>query len=386
MAVCFVRSPRVDGRRGRIESACAVAPAIALFLLFAPTSEAKEWARAMFEQTNHDFGVVAKGANVEYRFVLENKYVEDVRVAWVRSSCGCTQPRISKSVLKTYETGEIIAELDTRRFEGFKEATVTVAFDQPYKAEVQLHVRAFIRRDVVFQPGSVQFGTVPLGQKAQQRVTVSYAGRSDWQIVSVTSTSPRVEAKAVEMGRNADTTLRATQVTYDLEVTLTEGAPAGYFKEQLHLRTNDPNPQTADVPLSVEGLVAAPLSVYPSSLLLGRVQQQESVARNLVLKGAKPFKILEVAAPDDRFRFTASNQAASTQLMNVHFLAGTSGGRVTGKIVIKTDLGVAEVGVDGEVVGAAPAAFDTRPVPEDPSAAPPEQKTTAAARGKDARE
>ena len=219
--------------------------ALLLVVLAASPAMAKPWAAAMFKESTHDFGVVARGAKVEYRFAFENPYLEDVHIASVRSSCGCTSPSATKTLLKTYETAEIVAELDTRRFSGHKEATITVVFDQPFPAEVQLHVYSFIRGDVVFEPGLVQFGSLGEGQAAQKRVTITYAGRADWKILEVASTAGYLEAKFKEVGRNLDPTIRATQVTYDLEVSLKESALPGYFKEQLMLRTNDPNPQTA---------------------------------------------------------------------------------------------------------------------------------------------
>ena len=34
----------------------------------------------MFDHTTHDFGVVARGAKVEHRFVVENNYEEDIHI------------------------------------------------------------------------------------------------------------------------------------------------------------------------------------------------------------------------------------------------------------------------------------------------------------------
>ena len=50
----------------------------------------QEWAARMFESTEHNFGTVARGAKAEYEFVFSNIYLEDVHVASVRTSCGCT--------------------------------------------------------------------------------------------------------------------------------------------------------------------------------------------------------------------------------------------------------------------------------------------------------
>ena len=310
------------------------------------------WAARMFPVSRHDFGVVAKGANVEYRFVFENPYQEDVQVASVQSTCRCTVPRVTKTLLRTHETAEIVAEFNTRQFDGPKEATIKVSFDQPSRAEVQLHVQGFIRSDVVFQPGSVQFGTVAQGQASTRRIQVSYSGRKDWQVLGAVCRAPYLEARIRETGRAQDPLFAgSTQVSYDLWVTLKGDAPPGYFKEQLILPTNDAalNSLAAQVPLAVEGLVTAPLAAYPSVLMLGRLAPKETTARNLVVRGAKPFHIVEVSLPDPRFRSNASSQAASVHIVAIQFTADAVAGKVAGKIVIQTDLGEAEAAVTGDV-------------------------------------
>ena len=106
----------------------------------------------MFEATNHDFESVARGSKVQHRFVFTNLYKEDVHISSVRSSCGCTTAEFTDRPLKTYEKGEVIATLNTRSYSGQRSATLTVTFDQPFYAEVQLLVTGFVRTDVVLDP------------------------------------------------------------------------------------------------------------------------------------------------------------------------------------------------------------------------------------------
>ena len=57
-----------------------------------PAPAEADWAKAMFDHLSHDFGVVARGAKVEYRFVVKNPYNEDMQIESVRSSAG-VRPR-----------------------------------------------------------------------------------------------------------------------------------------------------------------------------------------------------------------------------------------------------------------------------------------------------
>ncbi|MGO8744919.1 MAG: DUF1573 domain-containing protein [Thermoguttaceae bacterium] len=56
------------------------------------------------------------------------------------ASCGCTTPIVEKDTLKTYERGAVLAHFNTDRFNGPHGATLTVTFDRPMFAQVQLNV------------------------------------------------------------------------------------------------------------------------------------------------------------------------------------------------------------------------------------------------------
>src|SRR5688572_6542372 len=122
----------------------------------------------MFKTTAHDFGAVARGAKTEFRFPFKNIYVEDLHVLRVSSSCGCTSPEVTNRDLKTYQTGYVVATFNTNAFVGYKSATVTVVFDKPFYAEVQLQVSGNIRGDIIVQPNFVDLGPIPQGQPAER--------------------------------------------------------------------------------------------------------------------------------------------------------------------------------------------------------------------------
>ena len=83
--------------------------------------------------------------------MLKNIYVKDVHVASVRVSCGCTTPSIEKAFLKTYEKGAIIASINSDKFTGRQSSTITVTVDKPTYAKVQLHVKVYIRPDILIE-------------------------------------------------------------------------------------------------------------------------------------------------------------------------------------------------------------------------------------------
>lgn len=292
---------------------------------------AQEWATKMFENTSHDFGALARGTKAQAQFKLKNIYEEDVHISGVRSSCGCTTPQIAKTDLKTFESGEILAEFNTRDFIGQKTATITVTLDKPFPAEVQLHVSGFIRSDVVVQPGAVDFGTNDYGVGAQKKISVSYAGRDDWKVLDVRSSSQHLQVDLVETGRENG------KVSYDLTVHLTKDTPVGYFKDQLILVTNDA--RATDLAVDVQGQINSEITVSPTALFMGIVEPGSKVTKQLVVRSKRPFKILDVKCDDPSFEIQASEESKTVHLVPVVFTAGDTPGKFTRQIVIETDQG-----------------------------------------------
>ncbi len=301
-------------------------------LLAGPAAFGQRWAEKMFTHTKHDFGSVARDAKTEHRFTLSNIYLENVHISSVRASCTCATPRIEKPWLTTYEKGAIVAAYNTRSFRGRKGATITVTFDKPYYAQVQLHVTGNIRSDVVFQPGSVQLGTIDQGQPAQQRVAVNYAGRSNWRILDVRCANPHVSATFAETSRSR------RGVSYNLTVRLDENSPVGYLNDQVMLITNDG--RSTQIPVRVEGRVVSAVTVSPSSLFMGVVPSGKRVTKQLVVRGKKPFRILAITCDDGSFEFgeTVFDESKPVHLVPVTFVAGENSGKVSEKIRIETDL------------------------------------------------
>jgi hypothetical protein len=285
----------------------------------------------MFSKLKHDFGTVARGADVEHRFEIQNIYEETVHVSSVRTSCGCTSPSLENQTIQTWGKGYVVAKFNTRTFRGQHGATLTVTIDKPFPAEVQLRVEGNIRGDVVFHPGSVRFSNVDQGADHEQRVRVSYAGRSDWKIEDIRSANDHFQVEMTEVQRGSG------RVAYDLIVRLQGTAPAGYFSDQLVVVTNDRN--NSRIPLDVDGTVVPEISVSPNQLVLGDVEPGKEITKRLVVKGKTPFRITAVECDDGAFSFEAGDEQKSVHIVTVKFRAGDNPGKVQRKIRIATDRG-----------------------------------------------
>ena len=191
-------------------------------------------------------------------------------------------------------------------------------------------MHGYVRHDVVFQPGRVEFGQVPANEGASQQVSILYAGRDDWEISDVRSANTNFKVELRPAVRSNG------RVQYDMVVHLKKDTPTGYINDQLTLVTNDDAGRL--IPLSVEGYVAASISVSPVSLHLGVVRSGESVTKQLVVRGTSPFRIVQVACQgnDESFTFSPGNQQRKLHLIPVTFTAGDTPGKITEKIRITT--------------------------------------------------
>jgi len=327
------RSQHIAERRPVLKSlaallVCFVASVVASFP--GPTAAAENWAAKMFETTEHDFRAVGRGAKCEFPFRFNNLYQEDVHVASVRSSCGCTTPKITQDALKTHETSSIIATFNTESFAGQKQAMITVVFDRPYYAEVQLKVTGFIRTDITFDPAEVAFGEIGSGESVEEDIVITHMGKADWQITDVRSHCDDLEVQLSEP------TVTPGMVRYRMRVKVLESMPEGEVRKRLTLVSNDRDFPTTE--MSITGRVRPALSVSPASVSLGTAKTGATVEKRLVVRGDEPFEITDVLCGDSRFEFVTPDGSKKLHFVKLRFNAGDQTDQIGQEIQIKTDL------------------------------------------------
>lgn len=332
-----------------VQAFAALFSLISVALILTSNVHADQWGQKLFSETHHDFGTVSRNAKTEHSFVIENCFEEDVHIVAVRSNCGCTKPVLTKTSLKSWEKGEVIAQFNTRSFIGTKTAEITVVIDRPYYAEVKLTVGGTIRSDIVVEPGEVRFGDIELGTKKVVDLRISYAGRTDWKIADIRGKSDHVEVRLDPAQR------KGTLTNYLLHITLKESAPTGEMLDELIVVTNDEKNEQFTLPLSAR--VIPPVSISPVFVSLGDVVKGKSVQNRLMVRSKKPFAITGVDCPDARFEFTLPEGVKTLHVIPFSFkgeiLNGQDNGALKEKITVKTSLGddmSPEVTVAGRVV------------------------------------
>jgi hypothetical protein len=304
---------------------------LTLAALAAPAAHA-QWAEKMFpDGVTHDFGSVPHGAQLFHRFPVTNLYAVRMEITSITPGCGCVQATVGKRVLEPRESTTLDVSMDASRFTGPKAVIVRVAVGPEFTSTADVKVSAVSRADVVFNPGEVAFGVVARGDKPTQTVDVEYAGALAWQVTEVVVGKDQpFQASAAELYR------KPGKVGYRVTVTLKGDAPGGALREFLYLKTNDPDEPMA--PLLVTGDLQAALSATPTGLKLGNVRVGEAVVKRVVLKAAKPFKVLGVDGLDDSVALGADlGEAAPVQTVTFK-CQFRQAGDFRRELKIKTDL------------------------------------------------
>ena len=296
----------------------------------AHTAVAQPWATKMFGVTHHDFGTVSRNAKTEFLFEIENVYEQDVHIASVRSSCGCTSARVLKNTLKSWEKGGIVAEFNTTSFIGHKSAALTVVIDRPYYAEMQLLVTGVIRSDIVTEPGQVDFGTVNIGEDREQMIRIAYAGRPNWTVKDVRGNSDNLEVRIKNIERKGNAT------TYWLNVKLLPTAPVGMTTDEIVIVTDDSVNDHFTIPVSAR--VAPAIEIAPAIVDLGPLAPNAAAQQRFIVKGKTPFKITDITSADSRLSFRHDGGTKAVHVVTIDALVGDAVSDINCDVQIQSDL------------------------------------------------
>lgn len=320
----MVRFERLDWWSVSFALGCVVA----IGSLTASVARADNYADKMFQEKSHDFRIVGRGTTTQHKFDFTNIYNEDVHVAAVRTSCGCTTPTLTQDTLKTHETASVVATFNTDTFIGQKAATITVVFDRPRYAEVQLKVSGFIRTDITFDPPEVAFGEVATGEELEREVVITHTGNSNWEILDVRSHCNNLRVRLNPAERNG------SQVRYRMSVRMDQSMPEGEIRERLTLISNDRSFPTTE--MAISGRIRPTIAISPANVSMGTVTATANAEKKLVVRGDEPFEIVDVECADERFTFEVPVGAKKLHMLKMTFAGDGTNAAISQEIRVIT--------------------------------------------------
>lgn len=302
-----------------------------LFLCLGTTLPAQaqnspNWARDMFDTQKVDFGVIARASDARQMVKIHNKYNSQLHISNVRTTCGCSYAKPTKTYLQPGESVGIEVTMNTNKFKHRKDSNLIVTFDSPRYAEVRIPITAYIRTDVVLSPGSVNFGTIDQGKTGERTIDIAYAGRDNWKINSVKTGSKLLVAKLETVNRGA------RRVNYKLHMTLDPSTPAGNFLHRIYLMTDDE--RSPMVPVIVKARVEADITV--STVSFGRMKPGQTKTVRVVMKGKKNFKVekIECESNTDAYQYKMPEGEKRVHIFPLVFKSPEKAGKFAEKFTV----------------------------------------------------
>ena len=288
---------------------------------------------ALFPESAKDFGTVARGTKLRYTFWLVNTTNSDIHIVGWQPKCGCTDVKVGARDVPPGTRTPIEATLDTTRFQGVKNSGLTLNLNGPGYAQKELSLSCFIRGDILLDPGVADFGLISRGQKPSMVMNLTYlGGQPGWRITeaNVIGKNLVVEAKGPYQAAGGG-------LQYQITATLDPSIPSGYFKDEISLVTNDPSSKV--IPISVSANIQANVVVSPGNLVFGRVKAGQTITRDVLVRSARPFKIVDTTSAKPELSASKAPEAESPlQRISITLKAPTQPGPFNAEMEVSTNL------------------------------------------------
>jgi hypothetical protein len=290
------------------------------------------WADQLVEPKKMDFGVIATGSESIKLLTIQNTTNAVLHISGTSPGCQCVIPGTpSQSLLHPGEKATIEVRMNTRSFKQQRDTYLTITFDAPQFASVRVPVSAYIRTDVVFTPGKIDFGSRELGSGGEVTCKIAYAGRADWKILDVKYTNKALNAVLKEVARNPG----LGTADFELTMTLAPEASAGRIREIVTIVTDDA--ASPNVPLMVEGIIKSDIRLANDSIGIGAVKPGDVKTVQVVVQGTKPFVVEDVDCPklQDCFKVELDSEEKKLQIVKLEFTAPDSPGKFAEEMIVR---------------------------------------------------
>jgi len=244
-------------------------------------------AQLTFSEIAFDFGVVPDTETLLHRFEFANQGDAPLSITNTKASCGCTIPKLEKTLFAPGEGSQIDVSWDPKGF-GKQTQTVKITSNSRSNGLVVLRITAFVEPFLKLNPATIAFGAVPQSLPATRIVSIDCDSK-ELVIDSITTTHVNVSARLLAP---------AVDGRAQMEVSLLPGAPWGMFfpKVKITARERAGGKQSVrEVPVSANPY--HDLRFDPPNFPVGRIGLGKPFRKELTVTrpGGGPFTIIEAS-------------------------------------------------------------------------------------------
>jgi len=245
-----------------------------------------------FVEDELDFGTIEDNETVTLVYEFKNTGDTDVIIRNVRTSCGCTTSKLDKKLYAPGESGEIIAEFDSKNRAGLQRKTITVSTTEGDQTKIyRLNLTGSVRPLVRLQPSTFNLGRLEKGQAGSRKISLTSRDPSI-EILGIDYDTPGIATLEV-LGRRTLQSIEGEDVTViDLEARTDGIDMAGSFSVGVTIRTNiERKPK---IKANISGVVLSDLVPTSPVINLGElpVGAEFRADMTLVHRNGEPFNIV----------------------------------------------------------------------------------------------
>jgi hypothetical protein len=219
--------------------------------------------KAVFDSTEHDFGVMDPFKRRTHAFTVRNEGEGPLRLKVAGSSCKCTVGKLESDTIEPGEEGELVLEWQTKRQASEFVHSATILTNDPDMKRLRLVIRGTIRIHLGADPPELVFSDIRPGHGASAKTLLSSEVWPEFEIRHIESTMPGLTWTLNPASQELLDAL-GSLAGHELEVNLPKDLPSGTFGHTIKLTVGPPDKpeESKDYEISVEGHVLRRLSIY----------------------------------------------------------------------------------------------------------------------------
>ena len=293
-----------------------------------PTAETEQLAAKIeIKDSVYDFGEIDPGSTNRGVFKFKNTGEGVLKISRIKSTCGCTVPRLKKKEYLPEESGEIKVAFKPGQRSGKQNKHLYVISNDPKTPKAQLTIRANVTQKVAYEPKRLKIKLNKENGGIGQVTIRSLDGKA----FSITKVRARPDIMKVDYDPAAENTSYVVKPKVDMEKL------AGKTTANLTITLNHPSQKLVSIPVDI-------LQKYktdPSTLIALNIKPGESVRKTLYVMNnyGDDFTLSSVTADTDSIKIVSQKKLEDKYVIDVDISApeGSDTRRsFTGKLDIRT--------------------------------------------------
>ncbi|MHC4706971.1 MAG: DUF1573 domain-containing protein [Planctomycetota bacterium] len=243
-----------------------------------------------FEKVTHDFGDISPASKNTCGFKFKNTGDALLRIGKIRSTCGCTVPKLKKKEYAPGESGVIKATYTAGRSPGKVTKRLHVPSNDKKNSKIALTLKGTIVVKVTHEPKRIKLFPKNENAGCPQIKLKSIDGRA-FAIKSFTSTGKGITV-AFDPNKNA------TEFVLEPKVNIEK--LKGRLSGQIRIKLTHPGCTSVNIPFNV----VPEFQINPNAITLRNIKPQKPVKRDVsvVNNYGEDFEIESVSSDKDSIR------------------------------------------------------------------------------------